>query len=112
MSPSPRGVFVTGTDTGIGKTVVACALVRRLRERGGDIGVMKPIETGVGDDGPRDAIALSEANGHCDPLEDVCPQRFRLAAAPTVAAEAEGRRVDLAVVRAAFARLASRTPRQ
>jgi hypothetical protein len=50
-----RGFFVSGTDTGVGKTVVACALVRAMRRRGLDTGVMKPIETGVGAEGPLDA---------------------------------------------------------
>ncbi len=101
-----RGFFVTGTDTGVGKTLVACALVRGLRARGRDVGVMKPIETGVGTAGPLDALALHEAAGSVDDLADVCPQRFALPAAPTAAAEAEGAKVDCAAVRAAFARLA------
>ncbi|MGH7209739.1 MAG: ATP-dependent dethiobiotin synthetase BioD, partial [Nitrospiraceae bacterium] len=42
-----RGCFVTGTDTGVGKTVVAAALVLCLRQRGLNVGVMKPVETGV-----------------------------------------------------------------
>jgi dethiobiotin synthetase len=103
-----RGWFVTGTDTGVGKTVVACALARALRARGVDVGVMKPIETGVPPEGPLDAIALREAAGAKDDLDLVCPQRFALPAAPTVAAAAEGRRVDLAAVREAFVRLAQR----
>jgi dethiobiotin synthetase len=75
------GFFVTGTDTGVGKTVVACALLRALRARGTDAGGMKPIETGVCEAGPLDAIALREAAGGTDALDDVCPQRFaRLAA--------------------------------
>jgi len=102
------GFFVTGTDTGVGKTVVACALLRGLRARGVEAGGMKPIETGVGPEGPRDAIALRAAAGGADALEDVCPQRFALAAAPTVAAAAEGRRVELRAVRSAFAALTAR----
>ena len=102
------GFFVTGTDTGVGKTVVACALVRALRGRGVDAGAMKPIETGVSKMGPLDALALREAAGGMDPLDDVCPQRFRLPAAPTVAAATEGRAVDLDAVDAAFARLTAR----
>jgi len=98
---------VTGTDTGVGKTFVGCALVRALRGRGADVGVMKPIETGVGAGGPSDAIALCEAAGVDDPIEIVCPQRYALPAAPTVAAAAEGREVDLDAVRAAFERLAA-----
>lgn len=103
-----RGVFVTGTDTGVGKTVVSCALIRGLRQRGVDVGAMKPIETGVGAEGPLDAIALRSAAGDADPLEDVCPQRFAMPAAPTVAAQAEGRRVDLGAIDAAYARLRAR----
>jgi len=106
--PAATGFFVTGTDTGVGKTVAACGLVRALRERGLDVGVMKPIETGVGADGPMDAIALLEAAGSRDDLELVCPQRFSMPAAPDVAARAEGREVDLAGLRDAFTSIADR----
>ncbi len=99
---------MTGTDTGVGKTLVTCALARALRERGIDVGVMKPIETGVGEAGPLDARALCEAADCHDPLDHICPQRFALAAAPTVAAAAEGRRVELARVRESFGILAQR----
>ncbi len=97
-----RGLFVTGTDTGVGKTVVACAIARGLVARGLDVGVLKPAETGVGADGPLDAQALREAAGVEDPLDRICPQQFALPAAPTVAAAAEGRPVDLAALDAAF----------
>jgi dethiobiotin synthetase len=103
-----RGVFVTGTDTGVGKTVVACALAERLRARGVDVGVMKPIETGVGAQGPLDAIALAEAAGVDDPIDVVCPVRLELPAAPDVAAAAEERAIDLGAVREAFAALRAR----
>jgi dethiobiotin synthetase len=97
-----RGLFISGTDTGVGKTVVACAIARGLLARGRDVGVLKPAETGVGPDGPLDAQALRTAAGVADPLERVCPQQFALPAAPTVAAAAEGREVDLAAMDAAF----------
>jgi dethiobiotin synthetase len=100
------GVFVTGTDTGVGKTVVGCAIAEMLRRRGIDIGVMKPIETGVGAQGPLDAIALAEAAGVNDPMELVCPQRFELPAAPSVARE--GRGVDLVAIHSAFVQLRER----
>ncbi len=109
-SPSFSGCFVTGTDTGVGKTLVACALVRAFRREGLRVGVMKPIETGVGHDGPADALALRAAAGVDDPIECICPQRFALPAAPTVAAAAEDRDVDLDAVRSAFATLAARYP--
>ncbi len=102
------GLFVTGTDTGVGKTVVACALAERLRARGVDVGVMKPIETGVGPQGPLDAIALAEAAGADDPLARICPVRLALPAAPDVAAAAEARAIDLGAIRAAFAALRAR----
>jgi dethiobiotin synthetase len=105
-----RGWFVTGTDTGVGKTVVACALAEQLRARRQPVGVMKPIETGVGPQGPLDAIALIEASGAEDPLELVCPQRFELPAAPRVAAARERRAVDLACIRDAYAELRRRHP--
>jgi dethiobiotin synthetase len=103
-----RGWFVTGTDTGVGKTVVACALAEMLRARRLDVGVMKPIETGVGPQGPLDAIALLEAARADDPLDLICPQRFELPAAPSVAAAREGREVDLDAIRDAFAKLRAR----
>jgi len=84
------GFFVTGTDTGVGKTVVACALARGLRRRGLDVGVMKPVETGVGSDGPLDARALQAAAGCGDTLGEICPVALPLAAAPSVAAAEAG----------------------
>jgi dethiobiotin synthetase len=105
---APRGLFVSGTDTGVGKTVVACSLLQAFRARGIDVGGMKPIETGVGLEGPLDALALREAAGAVDALDDVCPLRFSLPAAPTVAARAEGRAVELWAIRSAYERLRAR----
>ena len=103
-----RGLFVTGTDTGVGKTLVACEITRRLRAVGEDVGVLKPVETGVGPEGPLDAQALQAAAGSREAIERICPQRFALPAAPTVAAAAEGRQVELSRVRESFAILAQR----
>jgi dethiobiotin synthetase len=103
-----RGIFVTGTDTGVGKTVIACGLARGLRQRGIDVGVMKPCETGIGPAGPLDALALRSAAGANDPIEVVCPQSFALPAAPSVAAQVEGRVVDLERIRVASKTLATR----
>lgn len=105
VCPPVRGCFVTGTDTGVGKTLVARALITALRGRGIDVGVLKPIETGVGAEGAADALALRTAAGVDDPLSDVCPQQFALPAAPTVAAASEGRSVDLGAIDTAFARV-------
>jgi len=105
VDPRIRGIFVTGTDTGVGKTLVSRALIAALRGQGLRVGVMKPIETGVGEAGPLDALALREAAGVEDPLETICPQQFALPAAPNVAARAEHREVDLDSIDAAFERV-------
>jgi dethiobiotin synthetase len=102
------GFFVSGTDTDVGKTVAACALVRAMRGRGLDVGAMKPIETGVGAAGPLDAQALRSAAAATEPLEEICPQTFALPAAPTVAAADEGREVEMEPIREAFVRLRQR----
>jgi dethiobiotin synthetase len=100
------GCFVTGTDTGVGKTVVSCALIAELRARGFSVGAIKPIETGVGTEGPLDAIALRDAAGTSAALDVICPQQFALPAAPNVAARAESREVDLAAINTAFHKIA------
>src|SRR5512132_182147 len=82
------GFFVAGTDTGVGKTQVARALCTLLKGR-----ALKPAETGCEPDNPEDAKALAAITGQ--PLDEVCPYRFRLPAAPLVAAEAEGATIDL-----------------
>jgi dethiobiotin synthetase len=87
-------LFVTGTDTGVGKTFVACALAGALRARGLRVGVMKPVETGVVH-APEDAVALRAAAGDPAPLDDVCPHRLRAPLAPAVAARLEGVTLDV-----------------
>jgi dethiobiotin synthetase len=94
----------------VGKTVVACALLRALRARGIAVGGMKPVETGVGPAGPLDAIALRDAAGGKDALEEVCPERFALPAAPRVAAEHEGRSVDMTRIKDSYDALSARHP--
>jgi dethiobiotin synthetase len=93
------GVFITGTDTGVGKTFVACGLASLLRESGFRVGVMKPAETGcVERDGrlvPEDAVRLKEASGCGEPLEKICPYRFKDPLAPSVAAERSGAAIDI-----------------
>jgi len=97
---------VAGTDTGVGKTVLAAALLALLRARGGRVSGMKPIETGVlsGECGA-DATLLRAAAGDTDPPDDVCPMPLAAPLAPLVAARAVGRRIDLEVLDRAFARL-------
>jgi dethiobiotin synthetase len=104
-----RGFFVAGTDTGVGKTEVARALCALLAGRGYKPLALKPAETGCDDlDAPADALALREACGSQQALDDLCPYRFRLPAAPLVAAEAEGRTIDLLRIEALVAKAAQR----
>ena len=92
------GLFVTGTDTGCGKTEVACALARRATEEGLRVRVIKPIETGCPLEGgrprPLDARALARAAEDKSPPEEICPYPLSLPAAPAVAAEREGIAID------------------
>ena len=94
-----KGLFVTGTDTGVGKTFLACGLASWLKNAGYKVGVLKPAETGCqGSDGnlvPQDAVALKEASGCEAPLEKICPYPLRDPLAPSVAAERQGVKVDI-----------------
>jgi dethiobiotin synthetase len=102
--PSPRGVFITATDTGVGKTLVTSALVTRLTQGGIDVGVMKPIETGVSrsTQGQSDGARLRRAAGSHDPIAEVCPYVFRRPVAPLSAARIEGVTVRVATILRAF----------
>ncbi len=103
-----RGLFVTATDTGVGKTEVACAIVRGHRALGLDVGVMKPAQSGVARGEPSDAARLAEAAGGGDPMELVCPYSFEPPLAPAVAARLAGRRIEVSHLLAAARALAAR----
>src|SRR3954471_20401000 len=93
-----RGLFITGTGTGVGKTYVGALIVRALCDAGKRVGVYKPAASGCEDRGGKlvsaDAIALWEAAGRPGTLEQVCPQVFAAPLAPHLAARAEGKQVD------------------
>ncbi|MDP3938717.1 MAG: dethiobiotin synthase [Deltaproteobacteria bacterium] len=106
------GIFITGTDTGVGKTVATAALGLALREAGVNAGVMKPIETGAqlvsGRRRGEDAAVLHRLLAPGDPIEDVNPIALALPTAPSAAARLEGATIDLARIREACARLEAR----
>ena len=113
--PSTRlraGLFVTGTDTGVGKTLITAGIATALRARGIDVGVMKPIETGCpsrrGKLVPLDAVTLREASESRDSLDLINPYRFREPLAPMVAAEHSGQPIDVGQVRKQFDMLVRR----
>ena len=107
-----RGIFVTGTDTGVGKTVVACALAAWCRQQGVDVGVMKPIATGGRRVGRRwvsdDAAALARAAGVEDAWSLVNPVCFKEPLAPWTAARRAGVAIRLEEVVSAFRSLRER----
>ncbi len=100
--PAP-GLFITGTDTGVGKTYVAAAIARALAAAGHTVGVYKPAASGcrlsAGELVSDDAVALWEAAGRPGELAAVCPQRFEIPLAPHLAAQAAGARLDSDLLR-------------
>lgn len=99
----PQGLFVVGTDTGVGKTYVSACLLAQLHASGHRVGAYKPVASGCHQEGEQlvseDAITLWNAIGRTLPLDRVCPQRFHAPLAPYLAAEAEGRKVDPVLLR-------------
>ena len=96
------GLFVTGTDTGVGKTLVAGAIADWFRRRRRRVGVLKPIATGCVR--RREGLVSEDAEflAHCAdarvPLDVICPQRYLEPLAPAIAAERAGQPVDWAAV--------------
>jgi len=98
-----RGLFVTGTDTGVGKTYVAALIAQALRAAGHRVGVYKPAASGCRQEGDGlvsdDALQLWQAAGSPGELQRVCPQRFAAPLAPHRAACEAGQAIDAALLR-------------
>lgn len=107
---TPRGVFITGTDTSVGKTIVTAAVATALAAHGVNVGIMKPIATGgeAPHRHPSDPDWLMSVTGVQDSPALVTPYRFKLPASPLVAAAHEHVSVDLARVMQAFHSIAAR----
>jgi dethiobiotin synthetase len=107
-----RGYFITGTDTGVGKTFVARAIAGALARNGVDVGVMKPVESGCPTrDGrlvPADALALKRAAGAPDSIDAINPYRFAAAIAPNVAARLEDKDIKLSIIKKLYDELSAR----
>jgi len=111
-----RGLFIAGTDTAVGKTMVTAALAAWLRATGYDVGVMKPVHTGCHrphgphaiDRPPPDTATLVRAAGTRDPLDLVTPYRLRRPLSPLAAARLERTAINPQRLRAAYRTLASR----
>ena len=104
-----RGFFVTGTDTGVGKTLVAAALLRRLRAAGHAVAGMKPVASGAAATGLThgDALLLAAESSARWPYELVNPFCYADPVAPHLAAAAAGRPIDFERIVLAYATLAA-----
>lgn len=104
MQNMAQGIFITGTGTEIGKTVIAGGLAASLKQAGTDVGVMKPISTGD----TADARFLKHAAQVDDELSLINPIYLRHPLAPSVAARIENTKIDLSRIETAFAELQQR----
>ncbi|MBS0181675.1 MAG: dethiobiotin synthase [Nitrospira sp.] len=104
------GIFITGTDTGVGKTLVTAALALCLKKRGLTVGVMKPIETGVsaGSEARSDAARLRSIVESEETLGAICPYSFELPVTPLTAAQMEGRSINPGTISKIYRLLSSR----
>jgi len=95
ISIHPAGYFITGSDTGVGKTYIACELIRQLNSLDVKLETRKPVESGCALDEsgeliPADAINLQAANNNSETIDRIAPYRFKAALAPPHAAGLEG----------------------
>ena len=99
----PVGLFITGTDTEVGKTVITAQIASALHAAGKKVGVYKPVASGCSRQGDQlvadDALAIWKAAGQPRSLHDVCPQCFEAPLAPPLAAEQQGEKVDPELLR-------------
>lgn len=108
----PKGFFITGTDTGVGKTIIAGVIIRVLRLMGRKAAGMKPIESGCSRQGgcllPFDAMSLKQAAHMEEPLTDIAPCCFETPLAPLPASEIEMYDVGIPSIMAAFSKLSQK----
>jgi len=108
---SAKAIFITGTDTGVGKSIASAVIALLLRRRGHSVGIMKPVTSGCLE---RDGRLVSEdaellAFAAEIPLTPDCtPYLLKAPLAPSVAASLEGVRIDLQTIKEAYLRLAER----
>jgi dethiobiotin synthetase len=93
--------FITGTDTGVGKTYVTAQLCNMFRRAGYDVGVMKPVATG----GRADTLYLLKHTGLKDPLDLVNPIHFKAPVAPTIAVKLEKKSISIKKILSAYKKL-------
>jgi dethiobiotin synthetase len=110
-APTPQGLFITGTDTGVGKTLVSVSFVKALVRHGLRVAVMKPIASGSEHTSAglrnADALALAEASNLVVPYASINPYCFEPAISPHIAAEEAKIEVDVGLIKSRFEALAS-----
>jgi dethiobiotin synthetase len=105
------GLFITGTDTGVGKTVIAAAIARWFHDQGNRVAVCKIAATGC--ERRREGLVSEDAEylAHWAdasfPLDTICPQRWAEPLAPAVAAERSGEPLDWSLLQSSLSRMAS-----
>lgn len=105
-----KSIFITGTDTGIGKTVFTCALAKLLRNSGVNVGVMKPFATGIARKSKfqsEDVELLAKHSGVSDLESLINPYFFPIPTSPYQAAKKLGKTIDIDLVLASFEKLQS-----
>ena len=95
ISIHPSGYFITGSDTDVGKTYIACELIRQLYNLDTRLETRKPVESGcvideTGELIAADALKLQAANNRLETMQRIAPYRFKAALAPPRAAALEG----------------------
>ncbi|MGI6069732.1 MAG: dethiobiotin synthase [Blautia sp.] len=109
-----KGIFITGTDTDIGKTYVAALIVKKLAQGGYDPGYFKAAASGIQVDADgtvhSDPSYVREISGISASLEEMCPYTYVQAVSPHLACQSEGSPVDLAVVKNGFSKVCASHP--
>lgn len=100
-----KRVLITGTDTGVGKTYLACRWARFLVHQGFRVGVMKPVETGLQRGRISDAGRLIEASSSLLPPDVISPYRYKSPAAPLVAASLEKKKISIKQIKKCFSKI-------
>lgn len=109
-----KGIFITGTDTGVGKTIVSAAIIRALIKKGIRVGAMKPVETGCArtedreDLIPSDGMFLKEMAEMDDSIDVITPIRYEEPLAPMVASEIEKRPIETKKIFDVYRKLSSK----
>ena len=108
----PAGIFITATDTEVGKTVVTAGLAAAIAGRGRNAGVMKPVATGGRKTGSKiiseDALFLAGSINSDDELELINPVTLEIPLSPFAASRLENKEIDIQKIKSAFFKLAGR----